>query len=152
VPPSKPDAANRKPTKQEAPLRDFALGFPGAREDFPWGHRAYKVRNKIFLILGGEENRLNLTVKLPASGILALKLPFAQPTGYGLGKSGWVTVDLSGAKQPPLDMLCEWIDESYRAIAPRKLVAQLDEPGSVSEKRKSAPASTGKKRRARKAE
>jgi hypothetical protein len=25
-----------------------------------------------------------------------------------------------------LDMLKEWIDESYRAIAPRKLIAQLD--------------------------
>jgi predicted DNA-binding protein (MmcQ/YjbR family) len=147
---SKPDAAQRKPTKQEAPLRDFALTFPGAREDFPWGHRAYKVRNKIFMILGGEENRLNMTVKLPDSGMPALKLPFAQPTGYGLGKSGWVTVDLTGENKPPLDMLCEWIDESYRAVAPRKLVAQLDEGGSEPEEQQSTSASTGKKRRARK--
>jgi predicted DNA-binding protein (MmcQ/YjbR family) len=152
VPPLKPDASNRKPTRQEAPLRNYALGFPEAREDFPWGHRAYKVRNKIFMILGGEENRLNLTVKLPASGMLALKLPFAQPTGYGLGKSGWVTVDLGGKNKPPFDMLCEWIDESYRAIAPRKLVAQLDESGSDSGERTSPPASTSKKRRTRKPE
>jgi predicted DNA-binding protein (MmcQ/YjbR family) len=152
VPPIKPDASHRRPTRQETPLRNYALGFPEAREDFPWGHRAYKVRNKIFLILGGDEHGLSLTVKLPASGALALKLPFAQPTGYGLGKSGWVTVDLGGTNKPPFDMLCEWIDESYRAIAPRKLVAQLDEPGSGPEERKSPPPRAGKKRRVRKPE
>jgi predicted DNA-binding protein (MmcQ/YjbR family) len=150
MPTFQPAGPNVRPTRQEAPLRNYALGFPEAWEDFPWGHRAYKVRNKIFLILGGEKNRLNVTVKLPASGMLALKLPFAQPTGYGLGKSGWVTVDLSGENRPPLDMLCEWIDESYRAIAPKKLVAQFDERGSVPEEQKSPSASTGKKRRARK--
>jgi hypothetical protein len=36
--------------------------------------------------------------------------------GYGLGKSGWVSV-----KRPngavPLDMFEEWIDESYDAVA-----------------------------------
>ena len=53
-------------------------------------------------------------------------LPFARPTGYGLGKSGWVTADFSEGRAPPVDLLKQWIDESYRSQAPKKLVAQLD--------------------------
>jgi len=56
---------------------------------------------------------------------LPLMLPFAKPTGYGLGKSGWVSASFTAKERPPLDLLREWIDESYRAIAPKKLVAAL---------------------------
>ena len=52
-------------------------------------------------------------------------LPFAKPTGYGLGKSGWVSGLFEADAKPPVDMLLAWLDESYRAIAPKKLVAQL---------------------------
>jgi hypothetical protein len=30
----------------------------------------------------------------------------------------------------PLHMLEEWIDESFRAVAPKKVVARLDEAGA----------------------
>ena len=50
---------------------------------------------------------------------MALKLPFASPTEYGLGKSGWVTVRLPRKARLPVDILKLWIDESYRAIAPK---------------------------------
>ncbi len=64
---------------------------------------------------------------LPYTGEIALQLPCAKPTGYGLGKSGWVSFGPSEAEMPPLDRLKDWIDESYRARAPRKLVKLLDE-------------------------
>ena len=72
-------------------LRAFALGFPEAYEDFPWGERVAKVKGRVFVFLGMDGDTLGLTVKLPQSGMLALGLPFASPTGYGLGKAGWVT-------------------------------------------------------------
>ena len=100
-------------------MRDFALTFPGAVEEHPWDHIAIKVKGKMFLILGGEEERLSVTTKLPSTGRLALLLPFATPTGYGLGKSGWVTGDFCADDSVPVDRLCEWIEESYRAIARR---------------------------------
>jgi hypothetical protein len=56
---------------------------------------------------------------------MALTLPFTSPTGYGLGKSGWVTATFGPKEAPPLDLLEDWIDESYRAQAPKKLVATL---------------------------
>lgn len=110
-------------------LRTFALGFPEAREDFPWGERVAKVKDKVFVFLGrDDEDEWGVTVKLPSSGLIALGLPFCSPTGYGLGKSGWVTAKFTGKDKPPLEMLRKWIDESYRAVAPKQLVAKLDAP------------------------
>src|SRR5437764_3023576 len=45
----------------------------------------------VFLFLSRHDGNLNLSVKLPVSSAAALALPFAEPTGYGLGKHGWVT-------------------------------------------------------------
>jgi predicted DNA-binding protein (MmcQ/YjbR family) len=111
----------------EVALRDYAMTFPEATEDFPWGHTAIKVRKKAFVFLGGEANtdELSLSLKLPSSRDMAVDLPFAEPTGYGLGKSGWVTARFTKVAGVPVDLLKEWIGESYRAIAPKKLSSQM---------------------------
>lgn len=118
--------AKRNPLKAaEAALRKAALAYPSATEDFPWGHRAFKIKEKMFLILSFDKEVFNVTLKLPDAGKQALKLPFAQPTGYGLGKSGWVTASFAPKDDVPLELLEDWIDESFRAIAPKKLVQAL---------------------------
>jgi predicted DNA-binding protein (MmcQ/YjbR family) len=118
----------RKASMKEAKaaLRAHALGYPGAREEFPWGERVVKVGKKVFVFLGMDEgDELGLSVKLPSSGPMALLLPFATPTGYGLGKSGWVSARFGPSDDPPIGLLREWIDESYRAVAPAKLAKAL---------------------------
>jgi predicted DNA-binding protein (MmcQ/YjbR family) len=112
-----------------AALREFALAYPEASEEFPWDHYAFKVRKKTFVFLSSGDEGLSLSVKLPLSSVAALSLPFAEPTGYGLGKSGWVTARFSDKNEAPVELLSQWIDESYRALAPRKLVARLPPPG-----------------------
>ena len=121
--PSKP-----KPGSAEAALRSHALAYPEAHEDFPWGERVVKVRGKVFVFLGRPEDGLSLSVKLPGSASVALGLPFASPTGYGLGRSGWVTARFGPRQKPPVELLKHWIDESYRAVAPKKLAAALQQP------------------------
>ena len=106
-------------------LRAHALRYPETRQEFPWGEPVVKVCGKIFLFLGRPEGGLSLSVKLPGSSTLALDLPFATPTAYGLGKSGWVTARFDAKRRPPLPMLKQWIDESYRAVAPKRLLAAL---------------------------
>jgi predicted DNA-binding protein (MmcQ/YjbR family) len=125
-------------------LRERALSYPDTREEFPWGESVVKVRGKVFIFLGhGEDQGLSFSVKLPHSNAMALLLPFAAPTGYGLGKSGWVTATFTPSEKPPLAMLLEWLEESYRAVAPSKLVATLDAGGEGSAPPKRAAA--GKK-------
>ena len=109
----------------EAALRKYALAYPGAYEEFPWGERVIKVNKKIFVFLHGDRETLRVTTKLPRSYGAALLAPFARPTGYGLGKSGWVTASFRKGDHPPFDVLRSWIEESYRAIAPKRLVAGL---------------------------
>jgi predicted DNA-binding protein (MmcQ/YjbR family) len=97
-------------------------------EDFPWGERVAKVNGKVFVFLGLDPiagGGMSFSVKLPVSAEEALDLPFTKSTGYGLGKSGWVTATFGPEDDPPVDILLEWIEESYRVIAPKKLAAEL---------------------------
>ncbi len=127
-------------------LRAAALTFPQVHEDFPWGHSAFKVaKKKAFCFLVLEAGHLSMSCKLPASHHVALMLPFAEPTGYGLAKSGWVTARFTGAgTKPPVALLREWLAESYRAVAPKK-VSRLLETTKNSAAPK--PAESKKKRR-----
>lgn len=126
------------PAGVHAALLEYALSLPEAWEDHPWGESVVKVRKKIFVFLGGGDggHPAAMTVKLPASAEHALSLPHATPTGYGLGRAGWVTIgfpdpvgtQLAGRLSktlPALDVLTDWVEESYRAVAPKTLVTKL---------------------------
>ena len=106
-------------------LRRQALSYPGTDEHHPWGETAIKVKGKTFLFMRAENDALSLSVKLPNSREDALALPFTEPTHYGLGKSGWVTSSFTRGDDVPVGVLKDWLDESYRAVAPKKLVNQL---------------------------
>jgi predicted DNA-binding protein (MmcQ/YjbR family) len=110
----------------EARLRDFALSLPDAWEDFPWGERVAKVGKKVFVFFGHDESEPSVvTVKLIESHGHALAIEGAVPTGYGLGRAGWVNVPVRAKRLTP-ELLCDWIEESYRLVAPKRLIAELD--------------------------
>ena len=107
-------------------LHDFALSLPETFEDYPWGESVIKVRGKVFVFFGADGSpRPRLTVKLVESHGHALSIGGAEPTGYGLGKSGWVTVPVD-AHGVDVELLGDWIEESYRIVAPKRLVAGID--------------------------
>jgi predicted DNA-binding protein (MmcQ/YjbR family) len=107
-------------------LRAHGLGFPEAIEDFPWGHSALKVRKKTFGWLSEDDAGSSyFTVKLPVSRDFAELFDFAAPSGYGLGKSGWITCSFRPGEEPDIDLLKRWLAESYLAVAPKKLGALL---------------------------
>ena len=135
--------ATRAAKDCEEMLRQYALSLPETHEDFPWGERVIKVNKKVFLFMGKDGPALSLSVKLPDSGGAALSLPFTNPTAYGLGKSGWVSAHFPSDDLPPFEMLRQWVEESYRAIAPARLVkAMKDTTGLL------APPQTGSEERA----
>ena len=99
-----------------------ASAFP-RRRGIPLGpHRAQGARQDLRLARSRRDGRLSLTVKLPVSRDFALVFDFAEPAGYGLGRSGWISCRF-GAGGADLDLLKRWIAESYRAVAPKKLAA-----------------------------
>ena len=128
--------------RAEQAIAKLAAAYPQVTEDRPWGHRAFKIRGKTFLFLGADADVLSLSVKLPESGVMALELPFTEPTHYGLGKSGWVSASFKSSKDVPLSLVKEWLDESFRAIAPKKVGDLL--PGGASSVKKPAKARSKK--------
>jgi predicted DNA-binding protein (MmcQ/YjbR family) len=123
-------------------LRAFGLAYPGAHTKSPWpGHLDLAVNDKTFAYLSIEGDPFSIGCKLPESGALALMLPFSSPTAYGLGKSGWVTAKPPAGEPIPVELFKTWIDESYRAQAPKRLVASLVKD-AVAEKPAAAKKST----------
>lgn len=113
------------PRDASSHARAFALSLPGASEAHPWGETVIKVnvgsKPKIFVFLGTAEDwPFGLGVKLPSSGMAALERSDAEPTGYGPGKSGWVSFRFQGPPEPA--QIEAWVFESFAAVAPKKLV------------------------------
>ena len=133
-------ASNAALRKWDA-ARTFALSLPSAEEDFPWDDVVIKVRTKpgvprwrkfgegvqgpMFLWLGKRDaGNASASVKLTHSYDAAVAIAGAAPTTMsGLGQWGWLTVPLSRVE---VDFLEDWIEESYRTVAPRGFVSELD--------------------------
>ncbi|MFF7765422.1 MmcQ/YjbR family DNA-binding protein [Streptomyces massasporeus] len=123
-------AVPRNALKKWEKVRAFALGLPDAVEEFPWGESVAKVNKKVFVFLGVQDGSypLGVTVKLKdeTAHAHALACPGAEPAGYGLGKAGWVSIPLEQQGAPTAEVLCDWVEESYRVIAPKRLIVVLD--------------------------
>ncbi|MEU9223981.1 MmcQ/YjbR family DNA-binding protein [Streptomyces massasporeus] len=123
-------AVPRNALKKWEKVRAFALGLPDAVEEFPWGESVAKVNKKVFVFLGVQDGSypLGVTVKLKdeTAHAHALACPGAEPAGYGLGKAGWVSIPLEQQGAPAAEVLCDWVEESYRVIAPKRLIVVLD--------------------------
>ncbi|MCO4747555.1 MAG: MmcQ/YjbR family DNA-binding protein [Proteobacteria bacterium] len=106
-------------------VADFALTFPDTWVDHPWGDTVIKVRKKIVVMVNESSDDLRFSLKLPESAADALESEYATPTGYGLGKSGWVSFAIPAGKEPPMELLEAYVLEAYCAVAPKTLVKQL---------------------------
>jgi predicted DNA-binding protein (MmcQ/YjbR family) len=98
-------------------LRAHALKHPGAWEDHPWGEDVAKVGKKIFVFFGLDGPELMVGVKLPRSLLFARTQKFVGKVGYGMDRSGWVASRFGKDDDIPLELLRDWIDESYEAVA-----------------------------------
>jgi len=99
-------------------LREYCLSKPDAEETLPFGpdNLVYKVKDKIFLITGLDQQPLSFNVKCDPELAIELreKYPCVQP-GYHMNKKHWNTVVCDGSV--PAKQLKEWIDHSYDLVA-----------------------------------
>ena len=117
------------------PVHDRLLSIvkrlPGAYEDRPWGSVHCKVAEKIFVGWGkGEDGEMSLgfkTDKVLQAMLLSSDPRFAM--AKYVGKHGWV--DMRIGARPNWDELEHFIVESYKMIAPKKLVKELGERGDA---------------------
>ena len=104
-------------------IRSIASKYQEAERTFLLGdHEVFRVRKKVFVWLGKtEDGGTYLSVKLKDSQDAALMLPFVSPAGYGMSKWGWIAATFPKGKLPR-ELLTQWIDESYRHTAPKRLL------------------------------
>ncbi|MGI8926525.1 MAG: MmcQ/YjbR family DNA-binding protein [Tepidiformaceae bacterium] len=100
-------------------LRSFALAFPGAYPDHPWGEdeTVYKTaKGKMFVVCSEDEAAiLHATVKLtPDESVAALTLPFVSVARY-VGRYGWVTAHIKDDTE--LEITLEWVARSHEIVS-----------------------------------
>ncbi|MGF1549687.1 MAG: hypothetical protein ACFBQW_04045 [Sphingomonadaceae bacterium] len=62
---------------------------------------------------------------MPVSRDFAQLFDWAEPAGYGLGRSGWIDCALDAGRDADPELLFSWLAESYRSVAPKRHVARL---------------------------
>jgi len=121
-----PETTRTKSSNLEL-LRRIALRYPETQEGVSCGKQAFKARNKAFLFLGRDATHYNAMFKLRDALPEAARLAAREPTHYAVGGHQWVKLTFPHDQSPPPELLDRWIDESYRLMAPKTLVALLPE-------------------------
>jgi predicted DNA-binding protein (MmcQ/YjbR family) len=108
-------------------LLAIALRLPEAYEDRPWGSVHCKVAGKIFVGWGREDGRMRIGFKTTKTtqALLVESDDRFQIAKY-VGQHGWVDMRLDA--RPNWAEVEDFIVESYRMIAPKKLVRELEAP------------------------
>ena len=98
-------------------LREYCLSKPGAEETLPFGPDTlvFKVAEKIFLLVGLDEQPLSFNVKCDPERAVELReeFPCVLP-GYHMNKKHWNTIVVDGSVSTK--QLKEWIDHSYALV------------------------------------
>lgn len=113
-------------------LRALCLGLPDAHEKVAWGAPTFRVRDKLFAMYANAEShhgggRPAVWCKGLASNqdLLVGLHPERYFVPPYVGPSGWVGIYLD--RRPRWADVAELVTEGYRLIAPKRLLAALDD-------------------------
>jgi hypothetical protein len=110
-------------------MRAICLPLPEAEESEAFGAPTFKIRKKNFAMMHLADGRPVVWCKSTMEFQQALI--HSEPERYYappyVGHKGWVAAWLDDAAIPDWDQIDEIITESYRLIAPKRLVKALDE-------------------------
>lgn len=115
-------------------IEAMARKLPGAeRVDIEaWdGEPTFRVHGKNFIFTNPEATGISVKLtKEEAAAVIATD-PAVSPTAYGLGRHGWVSVELPRRMTPARwQLIEEWVRTSYTLVAPKKLAKQILEEDS----------------------
>jgi predicted DNA-binding protein (MmcQ/YjbR family) len=98
-------------------LREYCLSKRGVEETLPFGpdNLVYKVKGKIFLITGLDQEQLTFNVKCDPELAVELREKYSCVLpGYHMNKKHWNTIIVDGSVS--VGQLKEWIDHSYELV------------------------------------
>lgn len=106
-----------------ATARNIALSMPEAEERQHHEHPDFRVKNKIFATLWPKEARAVVKLSLPEQKNLLKSSPRVFSTN-AWSRQGWTNVHL---KHITAERFRDVVENSWRRVAPKRLVAQHDE-------------------------
>lgn len=107
-------------------IRLMVLGFPETVEGSSCVNRAFAAGGKNFAFLGEKENECSLRIKVDSSRSEFEELGANDPDRWQIGKAGWAMLRFAPDAPPSEPDLCRWITESFRLLAPKRLVNEFD--------------------------
>lgn len=113
----------------EQRLREVCLALPEAAEQETWGHATFRVREKIFAMIGvADDGEVSVRCKARpgVQGMLVGTDPNRFFVPAYVGHNGWIGIKLND--ETDWDELADLVEESYRMTAPKRLAALLDQP------------------------
>ena len=105
-------------------MREICLTLPDTKETLTWRQPHFRVGEKIFAGCGEEKGRAVIGFKLDMDHADAIIQDARFRRAPYVGHKGWVSMDASGVGD--WNELRPLILESYRLIAPKRIVAKLD--------------------------
>lgn len=99
-------------------IRSIALRLPETDEGTSCVNRAFTAGGKNFAFLGEKDDEIRLRLKLDAS-------VDEVADRYEVGSHGWTMIRFDATAAPSDAELERWVTESFRLLAPKKVVAQL---------------------------
>lgn len=120
-------------------LRKLALSLPGATETLTWGHPIFRVDGKIFVGYGEQGGHRAFSAKVgKARQRELLRDPRYLYSDY-VGRFGWVSFILEG--RIDWNEVAGLVLASYRLIASKKRIADLEGEAALTQIRAKVPKS-----------
>lgn len=106
-------------------LRELCKALPETRETLTFGHPAFQIGKKTFVVLDHYEGKTCLAFKVSIEEQADLSRTDRFFIAPYIGRYGWICLDIDAA---PLDWqeVAQLVQRSYRLTAPARLLAQLD--------------------------
>ena len=88
-----------------------------------WGDEpTFRVRGKNFIFTDQAASGVSVKLSKDEAAAVVATDPRAQPTGYGLGRHGWVSIEIGAdADDSRWQQVEEWVRTSYTLVAPKSL-------------------------------
>jgi hypothetical protein len=107
-----------------ATFRKAALSLPDAVELETWGEATFRVRNKIFAMMGSDGKRGNIKASKEEQTALLASDPETFFYPQYVGVHGWIGVVMRPADAQEIR---ELLTEAWRMTAPKRSVRAFDE-------------------------
>ena len=113
-------------------LRELCLALPETTERLSHGEPTWFVREKTTFVTSADHHHddvLGFWCAAPdgAQGMLVSSAPDRFYVPPYVGHRGWLGVRLDG--EIDWDEIADIVEDAYRTVAPKRLVAELDNPG-----------------------